>query len=45
MSVAQNSALVRFFAALWAVLRDGWADSVPARGDAQTSDGQDGINK
>ena len=23
----------------------GWADSVPARGDAQTSDGQDGINK
>ena len=23
----------------------GWADSVPARGDAQTSDGQDGISK
>ena len=23
----------------------GWADSVPARGDAQTSDGQDGTNK
>ena len=31
MSVAQNSALVRFFAALWAVLRDGWADSVPGK--------------
>ena len=31
MSVAQNSALVRFFAALWAVLSDGWADSVPGK--------------
>ena len=31
MSVAQNSALVRFFAALWAVLYDGWADSVPGK--------------
>lgn len=31
MSIAQNSALVRFFAALWAVLRSGWDESVPGK--------------
>lgn len=31
MSIAQNSALVRFVLALWAVLLDGWTGSVPGR--------------
>lgn len=31
MSIAQNSALVRFVLAIWAVLTDSWAGSVPGR--------------
>lgn len=31
MTIAQNSVLARFFAALWTLLRGGWAESVPGR--------------